>query len=211
MYKIIIITFKMCWSKNVSLASFALGTVINLALINKAKNNLVITLCLLWQFVIFMQLWDAIAWSYPICGSDGNVLATRGAYIFNILQPVVAYMLLVCISPVELKYKVLAGVAMLFYLGWMMVKDPYNDNLCLKPSQNCTHLNYDWWHGNSGKVYIIVLTAIILLLIRPLKMATITAGYILGTLAISQAFYGCGAPSIWCWLVSIGGLTTLAV
>jgi hypothetical protein len=201
----------MCWSKNVSIISFILGTSINLVLIKRTKNNVVIALCLLWQFVIFMQSWDALAWTYPKCGSPGNMLATRGAYIFNVLQPVVAYMVFVHVSTVEIKYKILAGIIVLAYLAWMMIKEPYRNDLCLKPAKNCAHLHYDWWHGNSGMIYVSTIMAIILLLLRPWKIAGITAGYILAALAISQQFYGCGAPSIWCWLVSTGGLTTLAI
>lgn len=160
-----------------------------------------------------MQIWDALAWK-SINNPSQRRLSAKGAYIFNVLQPIATGLFLLLVSPNSLYKKCLAIIVMLLYISWLLVKMPYDVDTELKPSANCSHLDYRWWRegGSSlnGKVYLISLITLICLLL-PVKLAILMSSYILITLAISMRYYSCGAPSIWCWMVVVGGLTSLAV
>jgi len=52
----------MCWSEEVSWSMFIGGTILNIITSTYAKNPTVTATCLIWQFVLFMQLFDALSW-----------------------------------------------------------------------------------------------------------------------------------------------------
>ena len=74
---------------------------------------------------------------------------------------------------------------------------------CVIPNNKCTSLNLKWWNDfkMGGGLYCITLILIILLLARPLSIGIFSLVYIFISLLISQKFYSCGAPSMWCFMV----------
>ena len=55
----------MCWSEPVSWATFAIGTLFNLFLIKQIPNPLIYAISFIWEWVLFMQLFEAFIWRDP--------------------------------------------------------------------------------------------------------------------------------------------------
>ena len=101
----------MCINKESSIISFAIGTFFNalcLLVYGKGKHkNLVISICFIWQWVLLMQIFDAIAWKNPECGSHKNRIATKGALISNLTQPLVVFISLLLVTKVNIYFKII--------------------------------------------------------------------------------------------------------
>ena len=77
----------MCWNANASLTSFILGTFINISVMLYFKNTIVAVICIVWQWVLMMQISEYFIWK----GQDNKQyksasLGTRASLIFNITQ-----------------------------------------------------------------------------------------------------------------------------
>lgn len=196
----------MCWNKETSLISFIVGTIINISVmiyfITKSEPFMY-GLCIIWQWVLMMQLSEYFIWLDQENGKM-NKYASKAALVFNITQPIVIFLVCICISKVSIKIKVISCIIILLYIIFMLIKfnevDEYKN---LNPSKNCSHLNLKWWNDikYSSIVYCITLVLIILLLYRPFNMALFKVFFIIIMLFISIIFYGCGGPSMWCWFV----------
>ena len=79
----------MCWNKEISFLTLFIGTVFNVFLWNYTDNSSVRTITFLWQFVLFMQLFEGLSWiSKETNNHSLSVFSTYGAFIFNMLQPI---------------------------------------------------------------------------------------------------------------------------
>jgi hypothetical protein len=193
----------MCISKETSIISFILGTIINISVMLYFKKETIYTICIVWQWILMMQLAEYFIWSDKNCGKT-NRLGTKMALFFNITQPLVVYLAAICVSKVSLTPKIIASIAVLFYISYMIIKLNNNQEYtCIKPSKNCTGLNLKWWGDidKAGKIYCIILAIIILCLYRPLNLSIFILFFIFVALFISNIFYSCNQPSMWCWLV----------
>ena len=193
----------MCWNKETSIISFILGTVINLAVLLYFKTEAISIICIIWEFVLLMQLAEYYIWTDQTCGKT-NKNATKAALILNLLQPLVVFLILIGKFQGSTLLKNVASIIIFAYICFMMLK--LNENTeytCVKPSTKCRHLNFRWWNDfkDAGVIYVITLLSIILLLCRPSKLSVFLVIYIFTMLLLSQKFYSCGAPSTWCWLV----------
>lgn len=195
----------MCWNAKASLTSFIIGTLINISVILYFKNTIVCLICILWQWVLMMQISEYFIWK----GQDNKesksvTLGTRASLIFNITQPLVVFLCLILISKVKMSFKIIASIVILFYVIFMLINlNIQKEYKSLKPSSNCKHMSLKWWSDikNSGLIYCITLITIILLLLRPFRISIFMSFYLLITLIISSIFYSCGQASMWCWLV----------
>ena len=52
----------MCWNKEISFLTFFIGTLFNILLWNYTTNGYVRIIALLWQFVLFMQIFEGLSW-----------------------------------------------------------------------------------------------------------------------------------------------------
>jgi hypothetical protein len=195
----------MCWNAKASLTSFIIGTLINISVMLYFKNTIVSLICILWQWVLMMQISEYFIWK----GQDNKeeksaTLGTRASLIFNITQPLVVFLCLILISKVKMSFKIIASIVILFYVIFMLINlNIQKEYKSLKPSSNCKHMSLQWWSDikNSGLIYCITLITIILLLLRPFSISIFISFYLLITLLISSIFYSCGQASMWCWLV----------
>ncbi len=179
--------------------------------INSKPSTDYLIMALVYEFILSMQLFDFFAWKDVTCGKL-NEFATKGAFIQNMLQPVVVMLLLLHYTKNENKTsKGLVNIVLVFYIGYICNKLYYNKSptsiTCLKPTENCKHLQYDWWK-NIGDypifIYLIPIVISFLLLLRSTKFAIIHSVYFILSFLASGLFYACGLPSMFC-LFAIGG------
>ena len=193
----------MCWNKETSIISFILGTIINLAVLLYFKTEVITAFCIIWEFILLMQLAEYYIWIDQTCGKT-NKKATKAALILNLMQPVVVFLVLIGKFQGSVLLKNVATIIIFTYICFMLLKLNENSEYeCIKPSTECRHLNFQWWNDfkQAGFIYVITLLSIILLLYRPTKIAIFISSYIFIMLLLSQKFYSCGSPSMWCWLV----------
>ena len=200
----------MCWDEKTSWTTFTIGTffnVLTLTFFFKSKNESVkrwvVPLFLLWQFVLLMQVFDALGWRNPT-----SQFATKGAMIANLTQPLLVFLVLVFASPVSSERKQVAMLLMLSYLALAFASirpESYNR---LAPAKGCKNIDYSWWKDIplGGPIYTISIVASIFLLINEPVIASVQAGFILLGLVASIMFYRCGTASVWCWVAAFAPL-----
>ena len=193
----------MCWNANSSIASFIIGTIINISVMLYFRNPVIYSICILWQWVLMMQLSEYFIWK-DIDNKSTNGLGTKMALIFNITQPLVGFLCLILTSPATIAFKIVASVVILFYISYMLMNfNKQQEYKSLNPSGTCKHMNLKWWHDikNSGLIYCVTLISIILLILRPFKLSVFFSIFLIITFIISFIFYSCGGASMWCWFV----------
>ena len=209
----------MCINAEMSLSSFIFGTIINgIVLQSTPPSTDYFILALVYEFILSMQLFDFVAWKDPKCGKL-NEVATKGAFIQNMLQPVVVIMLLLYFT--QNKNKISKGIVnllLIFYIGYIFYKLYYTKSpasiTCLKPTEKCKHLQYEWWN-NIGEypifIYLIPIVLSFLLLLSSTKFAIIHSIYFIMSFLLSGLFYACGLPSIFCLFATGGPLLNLVL
>jgi len=192
----------MCWNEPVSWTTFILGTLFNIFNICYFRDTTLTLISILIQWLLLMQFFEALAWRDQNCGSL-NAFATNGALVANLTQPIVVCMSFLMFTKVPQHYKLLALGITFLYISYILYKlnnrPPYT---CLKPTEQCTHLDLVWWRDMSGLFYCMTLFSVMLLLIRPFRLSLFVTGYIASTLVISLLFYSCSVGSMWCWFTS---------
>ena len=193
----------MCWNEKVSWTTFVLGTLFNIFNILYFKNITMTLLSIAIEWLLLMQLFEALAWRDQQCGTL-NRFATNGALIANLTQPIMLCMLFITFSSAAQELKLMSLAIAFGYICYVLYTLNKTDKYtCLRPSESCTHLDLYWWKNTSGIIYTITLLSIMLLLIRPMPLAVVVSGYIGFTLLASLLFYSCGAGSMWCWFTSM--------
>jgi hypothetical protein len=123
----------MCWNKEVSFGTFILGTIFNIIAIICIPNPTIISISIMWEFAILMQLFDGLIWIDQKCGKL-NKFATRAAFTANILQPVILFMGFIIISPSNTTMKLVAAILITGYLSYILFKVSEMNKLgCVKP------------------------------------------------------------------------------
>lgn len=182
----------MCWSKNVSISMFILGTILNLFVYTQFPNVKEVTVLLAYaQYVLLMQLFDALLWLNQTCNKT-NIFATNLQSLVIILQPVIFFLLAINILEVENKDKKISTIFIIFYLFYMFYA--MTSKYRLKCSQSINgHLKYEWLNMTSvyrpGIIYSITIMMLIFLLIKPKSFSIIINTSILLTIIISKLFY----------------------
>ena len=206
----------MCINSETSIGSFIFGTIVNTIVLTSKPMTDYFIIALVYEFILSMQLFDFMAWEDPNCGKI-NEFATKGAFIQNMLQPVIVMLLLLFFTDIKNKMsKGIVNILLVFYIGYIFFKLYYNKTAkpitCLKPSKTCKHLQYDWWYIIDQYpifIYLIPIVASLLLLLRSTKLAIIMSVYFTLSFLISGKFYACGLPSIYCLFVTGGSLLNL--
>ena len=146
-----------------------------------------------------------------------NEFATKGAFIQNMLQPVVVMLLLLYFTKNNNKIsKGIVNILLVFYISYIFYKLYYNklpqSITCLKPTEKCKHLQYDW-RSNIGDypifIYLIPIIISFLLLLSSTNFAIIHSLYFIMSFMISGMFYACGLPSMFCLFATGGPILNL--
>jgi hypothetical protein len=206
----------MCINAEISFGSFIFGTIINGILLRSNPSTDYFIMALVYEFILSMQLFDFFAWTDSMCGKL-NEFATKGAFIQNMLQPVVVMLLLLYFTKNNNKIsKGIVNILLVFYISYIFYKLYYNKSpksiTCLRPTEKCKHLQYDWW-SNIGDypifIYLIPIIISFLLLLSSSNFAIIHSLYFIMSFIISGMFYACGLPSMFCLFATGGPILNL--
>jgi hypothetical protein len=155
-----------------------------------------------------MQLFEGLSWvSKEIRSATLSAFATRGAFIFNVAQPLVAAALLGVYG--SHKVQVALGVLCVIYTGLVVYGSLHRPFRPLYTS-TCVHLMFYWWDWFPNAVPLFNLIFLIsLFCIQPQKLAFMLSAYGALALLISRKLYACSWGSIWCWLIALAPVATL--
>ena len=207
----------MCLDAQTSWITLVIGTVLNIWNVWYYKDTTITSISLLWEWVLLMQFFEAIAWtnqptSEGNCNST-NKWAAKGAYLANVSQPIVLAFVMFTFKGDELCFetKMTAAIVILMYTLWLLYATNYAPEVtCLTPKDDCGNLTYTWWQEFPGNAafYLGTLVLLILVMVKPLEFAVMQLGYITLTFIVSAYFYSCGIGSMWCWFAAFAPLLT---
>lgn len=205
----------MCWNERTSWITLVVGTLLNIWNIWHYKETAIVAISVMWQWVLLMQFFEAFAWrNQPQPGqkcNSTNTFAAKGAYLANVSQPIILALTILALDKGNLprENKVTASAIILMYVLWLLYATNKAEEVeCLKPGDKCGNLTYTWWQqfpGNAG-MYLITLSLLVFLLLKPFKFAAMQFVYIAGTFLGSAFFYSCGIGSVWCWFAAFAPL-----
>ena len=188
----------MCWNATSSIVSFFLGLFLSMTIawkaIREGKRALAV-LAIGWVWVVFMQLWEYFLWTSD---KNNNQTISRYAYVFNIMQVIILGMIYLTFFTQDKKNRAFAFLIMLTYMFYMLYFSPVIQNTF--PSCD-GHLEYRWWKEMplGGLVYLLSLSAIFLLLVRPFYWSICTLSYILLLFLLSYLLFHYSVASMWCF------------
>ena len=202
----------MCWNKETSFLTLALGTVFNVLLFVSYPSPDVRILACTWQFVLMMQLFEGLSWfSREINYPELSDFSTKGAFVFNVLQPVFVALLCICITGSSrvkctlVTLSVMYLVALLYTVCTTSFTSPLYGN-----SETCRHLQLYWWGHFPGSIFVLymLLLACSCYSITPSHLGMAQFAYIVISLVVSSWLYPCTYGSIWCWFAAFAPVFT---
>ena len=204
----------MCYNEYVSIATFLTTTIINYILLKSFKGNKqIISIVIIWQWVILMQFFEAIIWISKYKKNSLNTIGTYGAYIANILQPLIVYLSIILLTNQRKEYKLIFGVLVFSYIVYCIQRyiSKIKKNIkYLTNKDNCSNIYYVWWKDmNYGSIYVILLV-LLFIFAQPHSIYIPQLLYILIILLISiHTNRSCSNASIWCLMATAAPLFTL--
>ena len=198
----------MCWSAEVSLASFSIGALgcLILFLIGTTTEKI---LALYLGFVSLMQLVEYGLWSNQTCNDEHKQVSILGMTL-NLAQPLVLSALILSMNPSASISKILAicGLYSLAILPSISTYLSSSELQCTTPSSKDPHLVWNWtilpnewfYHG----AYLLALTLLPAIGL-PKKSTGVAFGlatvgsYALSRLVYTRQVFG----SMWCWYVAL--------
>lgn len=201
----------MCWSEEVSWLTFMIGSVTSLQVIKKHRENdpIITSIAFYFLYINFMQLWEALAWRFQDCNHPINKLASKGAQIFSISQPLVLGITLLFYLPSN---KYVFWILNFIYLILLIHKLDNSQNNCISKREKCHHLTFQWATNKIDYIaYMILLFINMVILTNFNRIGIHMYGYILVTLFITNKWYRCEddlgiVGSMWCWFGALGSL-----
>jgi hypothetical protein len=203
----------MCWNKEVSILTLLIGTGFNYLLLKNFPTKDVLICVSIWQYILFMQLFEALSWiSHEMKNSFLNSIATYGAFLLNVSQPVFIATLASTIASPPTKW--ILGILCLIYTG-IIVKNSVGKKFHSLYTKSCNHLQLYWWkdwfnptkHSIAFPLYAIILLLSFLCL-KSKGLALFQIIYIAVTFTLSVVLYHCSYGGIWCWFSAFGPLAT---
>lgn len=198
----------MCWSAEVSLASFGIGALgcAALFLIGTVTEKI---LALYLLFVSLMQLVEYGLWSNQTCNEEHKQVSVLGMTL-NLVQPLVLSGLIIAMNP-RAPMGAILTICGLYIVSILPSINTYlssKELQCTVPSTSDPHLVWNWtilpnewfYHG----AYLLALTLIPVLGL-PKKTTGIVFGLgTVGSYALSRMIYTRQVfGSMWCWYVAL--------
>ena len=202
----------MCFNEEVSWSTLIIGTALNIFALTKLSGNktddatVAKIIILVWQFVILMQLVDALAWRQIKNNKSTEGVGRLGA-ILNIAQPIIVFICAVAIIYFTNKdFRLLIpGLIILIFYIINIFQNLNKLNYDITPNGNCNNINYSWWESLSIYLYIGALFAIVLVF-QNSRFTLLNLGIIFITLLVSLILVPtCNFGSLWCWTVWAAG------
>ena len=202
----------MCINEETSWITLIIGTIINMyASYDLYKNKMFVPLFLViaWQYALFMQLPDALAWR-NIKNGKNTEQEGKLAFLLNVTQPII-YSLCIIPFATNLKLLLLMLIGMFFYV-YHIYTNRNTVNYELKPSEKCSSLNYTWWRSPFDyRIYLLVMS-LVFLCISNNTFALLNIIIFYGSLILSYIIqYSCNLSSFWCWSIASAGLINYLV
>lgn len=196
----------MCYSSNVSIASFTIGMTFSFILFKSNEISYKIIGVSL-MFAILMQFIEFLLWNHQVCDKYNKIISISGM-IFNHLTPVmVAIIILTLTKQTDYNKKIILIVTAIYLLFII----PYSMQYLLNKNLQCTvkvpgnpYLLWNWL--NMPYIYIIsfiyLLTLVILIYIGipDVKLSSFFNIILVGSLLLSYIIYP--RPylgSLWCY------------
>ena len=198
----------MCFDFKTSITTLFIGTIFNIIGIMIYRNVEYLPYVIIWQWVLLMQVFDAIAWKTQNCNKTNQQVA-KFAYVANIMQPIIVFMSFILITNVSMNFKLISTIVISLYTIQVFYQSTNVEFKCLIPKKDCRHLNYNWWNNINIIGYMIAVFTMFLFLSRPFALSIINLIYIIITLIISSTIYKCGVASIWCWFAAFAPLINI--
>ena len=200
----------MCWSEEVSWATFTFGMITSLQVMWIHKNNpMMLTLVAAWQPVIWMQFFEALVWR-SISTEDGGTLGTYGAVFTALLQPPLMGLVLLTqknVKEINRKVAVVLIIAHIYWYSYSLTQISPLAPLDLFDDVNCRHIDFAYWMDLSQPdvVYSFTTVMLFILLIPDIEMALFLIIMSLTTYTTTYLLYNCGESngSMWCWFSSM--------
>lgn len=149
----------MCWSLEVSLASFIAGNIANIGLWIR-NNNLDRPSALIMAWVVSMQLCEALMWYDKTCGQNINKYASMIAHIIVITEPLLLGLIFLWFGKYHRKniniVKIIIGLCVISVVVYLYYMRPHMTDqfFCSKPSGN-HNLQWGWSGGdNLENIYL---------------------------------------------------------
>ena len=202
----------MCWNKEVSFITLIIGTVFTILLWLKYNDTNIRVIACIWQFVLFMQLFEGLSWVSKETNNETlSIFSTKCAFIFNVLQPIAVALLCILISDSNpIKYTlatliVIYLIILLYSVSTTSFSQPLYEN-----DETCHHLQLYWWNSFSNWIFIfyIIILTVSCLSLKPLHLGIFQISYIILTFFLSNWIYPCSYGSIWCWFAAFAPLLT---
>jgi len=222
----------MCFDEKTSWITFICGSIINLIIItyllkkvNKNKNYIIPLISIfIWQYALFMQIPDALAWHQINMGKSPNLNIGKTAAILNFTQPIMVILgVILMYILLKKKFSIILYIGIILMFIYVTAVILYHkNNYNVDPGKKCRSLSYSWWNSKIKELTILYGVVIILgMLCIPHEVKTpywsiinisIFLISILVTRIISYYYenkgYGqeCNSGSLWCWTVAFAGL-----
>jgi hypothetical protein len=210
----------MCFSAKDSIIAFSIGFLSSLLLI-LSKNKKHNILGYFFLFVIVMQIFDYIFWTNPP-PSPLNKKATLLAMIFNHLQPIVLFLLLLKfgILPSRLAYTLISlytiCIIIYSYYGYIGLEESEKYTYTYKDLTNDSNIKGLYWKWNhfrySSVMYLLFLVTLTVLMLE-LKGRIGVVGGILAVATFLYSFYKYqtigSTGRMWCKIVAIAPIIFL--
>lgn len=207
---ILISSNKMCWDAKTSIITLLIGSVLNIWNVLHYKDATITAISLFWEWVLFVQFFEAFAWNNQPSGGECNPMnkwAAKGVYLVTVSQPILFALVMLALKSdsISREVKIAATAATFLYVLWALyATNSVPEVTCLKPEDDCGNLTYTWWRQFPGgaSIYLIVIAFLMVTLMKPFKFAMMQMVYLVVTLVGSTYFYSCGIGSVWCWFAA---------
>jgi len=195
----------MCWSKEVSFLSLAVGTCFNYILWSTYPAARQIAY--FWQFILLMQLFEGLSWiGKSIRSPHLSFVATVGAFLFNVTQPL--FSTAVMFSNMSTPIQYVAVVLCTVYTG-LVIKGSWNKKFLPLYSSTCRHLQLYWWSKWVDKsAYFLFCILFLISAITYPTLGPFLVAFLFVTGALSANMYRCSYGGIWCWFAAFGPVAT---
>ena len=191
----------MCYSYEVSVITFLIGTILTAMNIYMFKSNPVyVCISIMWFAGISMQFWEALLWKNYKCKTISKI-----AMINNLIQPIA---LLTCLFiPGYIKNNNINLYLVMGVLGfYCMYMSRYfmKDYGCIKEKDG---IKLKWWENVGSAIYVITMV-ILIKLVLPGQMSNYQVILFLSSLALGGLLgkkFRSDDPhiaSIWCWVAA---------
>lgn len=201
----------MCWSEEVSFATFGVGTALNILIAWILVRRRALTPAILilgWQYGLLMQPVEGVAWARIHGGGDALVGPSRAAMILNVTQPFAMFAAVRATRPPPRH----GAVAVVLYALFLIGDAPalLADARDVTPDAGCATLDLRWWTPPRTLLYLGT-SAIVLAEIESRLWCAANLAIFFASLAVALHSLPCGVGSLWCWIIAAASPVLLAV